>query len=69
MVFGFGKKKIQDSTSVQRKERIVSLEDIPIIIQEIELPHITEIVMTANSVREAVEKNKQKAAASDLCRK
>jgi hypothetical protein len=61
MVFGFGKKKVQEipNTAAQR-ERIVSLEDIPRVIQEIESPHITEAVNIAKSVREEVEINKKK---------
>jgi DNA repair exonuclease SbcCD ATPase subunit len=60
MVFGFGKKKIEESNVTGQKERTVTLQEIPGIIQGIELPRMTEVVSTANSVREEVEVNKKK---------
>lgn len=61
MVFGFGKKKMQErSTAPTEKERTVSLEEIPSILQEIQSPHILETVNIAKSVREYVEATKKK---------
>jgi hypothetical protein len=61
MVFGFGKKKVQEApNTAAQKERIISLEDIPRVIQEIESPHITEAINIAKSVREEIEINKKK---------
>ena len=59
MVFGFGKKKTQEDTTTQ-KERTISIEEIPGILQEIQSPHIIESINTAKSVREEVEANKKK---------
>ena len=61
MVFGFGKKKSQEQpiTHIQ-KERTISLEDIPGLIQETESPHITEVINIAKSVKEEVEVNRKK---------
>lgn len=61
MVFGFGKKKSQEQpvTHIQ-KERTISLEEIPGLIQETESPHITEVINIAKSVKEEVEVNRKK---------
>ena len=61
MVFGFGKKKTQEHTTTPiEKERIVSLEEIPNILQEIQSPHILEATNIAKSVREDIEITKKK---------
>jgi len=60
MVFGFGKKKTQEHPTTMQKEKTVLLEEIPSVLQEIESPHITEVINTAKSVREEVEANKKK---------
>ena len=61
MVFGFGKKKTQeDNIDPTQKERTISIEEIPDILQETQSPHITETINTAKSVREQVEANKKK---------
>lgn len=61
MVFGFGKKKTQEThTTSAQKERTVSIEEIPRVLQEVESPHIVEAVNTAKSVREEAEANKKK---------
>ncbi|TRZ79871.1 MAG: hypothetical protein D4R90_02845 [Nitrosopumilales archaeon] len=61
MVFGFGKKKTQeDTTTPTHKERAISIEEIPGILEETQSPHITESINTAKSVREQVEVNKKK---------
>lgn len=61
MVFGFGKKKTQeDNIDPAQKERTVSIEEIPDILQETQSPHITEAINTAKSVREQAEANKKK---------
>lgn len=59
MVFGFGKKKIENFPATQN-ERIVSLEDLPKIIKEIELPRLSEVVNNAKSIKEEIEANKKK---------
>ena len=61
MVFGFGKKKIQEENiDPAQKDRTISIEEIPDILQETQSPHITEAINTAKSVREQVEANKKK---------
>lgn len=61
MVFGFGKKKTQEDTSIPtQKERTVSIEEIPGILQEAQSPHITESINIAKTVREQIEANKKK---------
>ena len=61
MVFGFGKKKTQeDNVDPTHKDRTISIEEIPDILQETQSPHITETINTAKSVREQVEVNKKK---------
>ena len=61
MVFGFGKKKTQEDTSTStQKERIVSTEEIPRVLQETQSPHMIESINIAKSVREQVEANKKK---------
>ncbi len=61
MVFGFGKKKTQEENiDPTQKERTISIEEIPDILQETQSPHITEAINTAKSVREQVEANKKK---------
>ena len=60
MVFGFGKKKIEDSPATTQKERTVLLEEIPKIIQEVELPKITEVVNNVKSIKEELEVNRKK---------
>src|SRR5574337_2224849 len=61
MVFGFGKKKTQEHTTAPpEKERVVSLEEIPNILQEIQSPHILETVNIAKPIREEVETIKKK---------
>ena len=59
MVFGFGKKKTQEDITTQ-KERTVSIEEIPRVLQETQLPYITESINIAKTVREQVEANKKK---------
>ena len=61
MVFGFGKKKTQEQpvTSTQ-KERTISIEEIPSILQELESPHITEVISVAKLVKDEVEANRKK---------
>lgn len=61
MVFGFGKKKTQEDTSTPtQKERILSMEEIPGVLQETQSPHMIESINIAKSVREQVEANKKK---------
>jgi len=61
MVFGFGKKKThEENIDPTQKERTISIEEIPDILQETQSPHITEVINTAKSVREQVEANKKK---------
>ena len=61
MVFGFGKKKIQEENiDPAQKDRTIAIEEIPDILQETQSPHITEAINTAKSVREQVEANKKK---------
>jgi len=62
MVFGFGKKKKTHEENIDptQKERTISIEEIPDILQETQSPHITEVINTAKSVREQVEANKKK---------
>jgi hypothetical protein len=61
MIFGFGKKKTQEThTTPVQKERTVLLEEIPRVLQEVESPHITKAINTAKSIREEVEANKKK---------
>ena len=61
MVFGFGKKKIQEENiDPAQKDRTISIEEIPDILQETQSPHITEAINTAKLVREQVEANKKK---------
>lgn len=61
MVFGFGKKKAQEDISTPtQKERTVSIEEIPVILQEIQSPHITESINIAKTVKEQIEANKKK---------
>lgn len=61
MVFGFGKKKTQEHTATPvQKEKTIHLEEIPGILQEIQAPHIIEVINTAKSVRDEVEANKKK---------
>ena len=60
MVFGFGKKKAQEHPSTTHNERIIGIEEIPGILQEIQSPHITESINIAKSVRDEVEAHKKK---------
>lgn len=61
MVFGFGKKKThEENIDPTQKERTISIEEIPDILQETQSPHITDAINTAKSVREQVEANKKK---------
>jgi len=61
MVFGFGKKKSQKHPIAStQKERTISLEEIPSLIQETESPHITEVINIAKSIKEEVEVNRKK---------
>jgi len=61
MVFGFGKKKAHESPATPtQKERTVLLEEIPRIIQELELPHITETINTAKIIKGEIEIIKEK---------
>lgn len=61
MVFGFGKKKSHEQPIAStQKERTISLEEIPSIIQETESPHITEVINIAKSIKEEVEVNRKK---------
>jgi DNA repair exonuclease SbcCD ATPase subunit len=59
MVFGFGKKRIENIPTTQ-KDRRVSLEEIPKIIQEMELPKITEVVNNAKTIKEEIEVDRKK---------
>ena len=60
MVFGFGKKKIEDLPATTQKERIILFEEIPKIIQEGELPKITEVVNNVKLIKEELEVNRKK---------
>jgi hypothetical protein len=61
MVFGFGKKKTQEyPTTPVQKERTILLENIPGILQEIENPHVTEIINTAKSVKDEIEMSRKR---------
>jgi hypothetical protein len=61
MVFGFGKKKTEEHHTTQtQNERIISIEEIPGILQEIQSPHITQSINIAKSVRDEVEMHKKK---------
>ena len=61
MVFGFGKKKSQEqSADPTQKERTISLDEIPSLLQETESPHITEVINIAKSIKEEVEANRKK---------
>ncbi|MDE1768936.1 MAG: hypothetical protein KGI28_00090 [Thaumarchaeota archaeon] len=61
MVFGFGKKKSQEQPApTTEKERTISLDDIPVLLQETESPHVAEVVNIAKSVKEEVEANRKK---------
>ena len=56
MVFGFGKKKSHEQPiAPTQKERTVSLEEIPSLIQETESPHIAEVINIAKSVKEEID--------------
>lgn len=61
MVFGFGKKKSHEQPiAPTQKDRTISLEDIPSLIQETESPHITEVINIAKSIKKEVEVNRKK---------
>ncbi|MGA9229475.1 MAG: hypothetical protein WBV92_04920 [Nitrosotalea sp.] len=60
MVFGFGKKKAQEHPATTHNERIIGIEEIPGILQEIQSPYITESINIAKSVRDEVEAHKKK---------
>ncbi|MDE1838562.1 MAG: hypothetical protein KGH87_01445 [Thaumarchaeota archaeon] len=62
MVFGFGKKKTQEQqpTTPVQTERKISLEEIPGILHEIELPRMIEAVEIAQSTKEEVEAHRKK---------
>ncbi len=61
MVFGFGKKKTQeDNIDLTQKERTITIEEMPDILQETQSPHITDTINTAKSVKEQVEAHKKK---------
>lgn len=61
MVFGFGKKKTEEHPTTQtQNERIINIEEIPGILQEVQSPHITQAINIAKSVREEVEVHKKR---------
>ena len=60
MVFGFGKKKTQEQPTTTENERIINIEEIPGILQEVQSPHITQSINIAKSVRDEVETHKKK---------
>ncbi|MDE1877571.1 MAG: hypothetical protein KGI07_03470 [Thaumarchaeota archaeon] len=62
MVFGFGKKKTheQQPTAPVQTERKISLEEIPDILHEIELPQMAEAVEIAQSTKEEIEAHRKK---------
>src|SRR5271157_3086795 len=60
MVFGFGKKKVEEHHTTTQKERVINIEEIPGILQEVQSPHITQAINIAKSVRDEVETHKKK---------
>ncbi|WP_101477463.1 hypothetical protein [Candidatus Nitrosotalea bavarica] len=60
MVFGFGKKKVEEHPTTTQKERVINIEEIPGILQEVQSPHITQAINIAKSVRDEVETHKKK---------
>lgn len=56
MVFGFGKKKtVEEPVAPAKKEREVSLQDIPSIIMELETPRISKALDEARQLKASVE--------------
>jgi hypothetical protein len=61
MVFGFGKKKTQEHTTVPvQNEKTITLKDIPSILQEIESPRASEAISIAKTTKDEVEAHKKK---------
>ena len=61
MVFGFGKKKLQEQPTVPvQEEKTVTLDDIPKMLQEIESPRIAEVINISKTIKEEVEAHKKK---------
>lgn len=57
MVFGFGKKKTEQPAVHETKEKTISLEEIPKILQELEAPHMTQAINQAKTTREQIKSN------------
>ncbi|HZS74548.1 MAG TPA: hypothetical protein VFA69_08620 [Candidatus Nitrosotalea sp.] len=61
MVFGFGKKKTHEQPTVPvQEEKIITLEDMPKMFQEIESPRIAEVINISKTIKEEVETHKKK---------
>ncbi len=61
MVFGFGKKKTQEHTTVPvQNEKTITLKDIPSMLQEIESPRTSEVISIAKTTKDEVEAHKKK---------
>ena len=61
MVFGFGKKKTQEHTTVPvQNEKTITLKDIPSMLQEIESPRTSEVIQIAKTTKDEVEAHKKK---------
>jgi len=61
MVFGFGKKKTQEQPTVPvQSEKTISLDDIPGMLHDIEIPQISETINIAKATKEEVETHKKK---------
>jgi len=61
MVFGFGKKKTQEHpTAPVHNEKVITLEDIPGMLQDTESPRVAEVISIAKTTKEEVETHKKK---------
>lgn len=61
MVFGFGKKKTHEQPSdVTVKEKMISLEEVPTLLQDIESPLIEGVVNTGKLIKNEIEINRKK---------
>src|SRR6185312_4568989 len=61
MVFGFGKKKTQEQPTVPvQSEKTISLEDIPGMLHDIEIPQISETINIAKTTKDEVEAHRKK---------
>ncbi len=59
MVFGFGKKKVVETPTPVQKQREVSLNEIPQIIKELEIPRISDMVQQAKQLKTRIESNQK----------